>query len=135
MGALRHRATTADERWSESYYFSFIDVAQNTSGFFRIGLEENAGCSNVWCAVFRDGKSLYQRFQFNLPYCAASLSYIAVGGLHLSIAGAGLYAICFEDRQLKIALRWESLHDEIDMHKAMGGLSDAVARGHGARLW
>jgi len=130
--SIRHEPTTDDERWSESHYFSFVDLESKVSGFFRIGVEQNAKNSSAWCAIFRDRRVIYQRFLFNLPYSDASVRDITVADLHLSKGGArNSFKIGFEDQGgLSIDLNWRGLHDDIDMRAAMGGLSEVVGRGH-----
>ena len=128
---LRHPANNDSENWSESYYFSFTDIPNRISGFFRIGLEENRRQSNVWCSLFHDGKVIYQRFQFHLPYSDADIGNIQVGGVHFAMTEPmQTFTIGFSDRQLQVDLMWRGLHDVIDMHKAMGRLSSSLATGH-----
>ena len=127
---LRHPAGS-DINWSESYYFSFFDPVSDVGGFFRIAAEANKQQCNTWLHLMKGGKPLYNRFRLNLPYTPAGLDDITVGGLRLRLIEAlQTIAISFADRHLRFDLRWDAYHEVIDMHEAMGGLSESVAKGH-----
>jgi hypothetical protein len=133
-------ATATDERrhatgegidWSESYFFTFHDAANDMAGFFRVGMQANRQSSNMWCHIMRGGKTLYHCVRPHQPYTDAGIDDIAVGGLRLKMEEPlKFFNIQFRDRQLSIDLFWSGYHDVFDFRDALRGLSSSVATGH-----
>ncbi|MBL7491100.1 hypothetical protein I6A60_27730 [Frankia sp. AgB1.9] len=51
----RHPSDPGDWSWSESWYFSWIDLDGGPAGFFRLGLLPNQRRAMLWCFVHVDG--------------------------------------------------------------------------------
>jgi hypothetical protein len=118
--------------WNESYYFNFFDDREMIGGFARIGLQENAGKSNVWCLLIRGGRKAYQRFLLDLPYTNARLADgISAGGLSLRMREplAG-FEVGFKDRDTELDLRWQAVHPVKELGGNGEGLPENLASAH-----
>ena len=52
---LVHGIDPGDWSWSESWYFSWIDLDGGPAGFFRVGILPNQQRAMLWCFVHVDG--------------------------------------------------------------------------------
>lgn len=128
----RHPAVPGD-LWNESYYFNFVDAERGVGGYFRVGFRENAGETNVWCHLMRDGKPIYHRFRLNLPYSDTGLDGLAVDGISCELlVPTKTVRMRFDDRHLSVDLVWDGYAEVFEAHagKDDAGLPTVLGSGH-----
>lgn len=131
-----HHPANDHPKWSQSYYFNFFDPSNNVGGFLRIGLLENAGLSNVWVVLFKDGKPAYNRICAASPYTSGRMDTgVEVAGLRFStIVPLRSARLGFSDDDLSMDLAFECIHpmaDAIAMARnEAGALLQTIAAAH-----
>jgi hypothetical protein len=131
-----HHPANDHPKWSQSYYFNFYDPREVVGGFFRIGLLENLGQSNVWVVLFKDGKPAYSRLCAASPYTPGRMDNgVEVAGLRFaSVEPLRKARLEFADNDFSMNLAFDALHpmaDAIAMTRnEAGSLRQEIAAAH-----